>query len=292
MATESNALTILGILNLADDSFSDGGRFTSLSAAIEHAKRLLSDGADVIDVGAEATNPQARIVDSDEEIRRLTPVVAELKRLTARVSIDTSKPAVMQRMLGLDVDYINDVTGFLSSAAISAVRGSSARLIAMHAVHNVTSDGYPVTAKAEPLSYSPDEIVQRVHAFFQERIETLTAAAISKERLILDPGMGVFLGSDPRASFQVLINLPKLTGLGVPICVCTSRKSFLASVLPAPPRPPTERGAATLASELVAVSQGAKYIRTHDVRALRDGLAIAGALGPARAAPTERLHRI
>lgn len=278
MGKESIRPTVLGILNLTDDSFSDGGAYATLETALVHARQLLADGADLIDVGAEATHPRAEAVSEEEEMARLTPVVTELKKIEARVSVDTTKPGVMRRMLALGADVINDVTGFLNPESVAAVRDSTAKIIVMHAVHTLTAEQLPVTPRAEPLSYSPPGIVARIENFFRERISTLMAAGIAKERIILDPGMGVFLGNNPRASFQVLIHLPKFRKLGVPLCVCTSRKSFLTSVLHGPPRPPRERGAATLATELIAFDQGAQYIRTHDVRALCDALAIWDAL--------------
>ena len=266
---------ILGILNLTADSFSDGGRFLDPDAALAHAQRLRADGADLIDVGAESSHPRATAVADAVEISRLTPVVTALKQSGARVSVDTYKPVVMRRMLELGVDMINDVTGFANAESVRVVRDSGVQLIVMHAVHTLDSNLRPLTARAEHFPVSPGMIVTRVEKFLGDRIATLLAADIAPQRLILDPGMGVFLGSDPLASVAVLKSLPRLRKLGYPLCICTSRKSFLAGVGGGGhPAPPAERGPATLATELFAAAKGVEYVRTHDVRALTDALAI------------------
>ncbi len=257
-------MKILGIVNLTRDSFSDGGRYLDADAALTHARRLLADGADSVDLGAESTNPDGESVSADEEIRRLTPVVTALKRDGARVSIDTYKPAVMRAMLALDVDLINDVTALRDAGAADALRDAACRIILMHS----TSSG----ARAERVDVPAESIIERILRFFKERIATLTAQGIARERLILDPGMGFFLGRDPQLSLVVLRNLDRLRTFGLPLCISTSRKSFIGAMLAegGQPRPTDERGAGTLASELWACTRGVEYIRTHDARALRD----------------------
>ncbi len=259
---------ILGILNLTRDSFSDGGRYFDSGAAIAHAVEMLADGADIIDVGAESTHPDAEDVPADEELARLSPVIRELRRRQIRVSVDTYKPAVIRAVLDLGVEIINDVTALRDPDAVTALRDANARIILMHS----TARG----ARAERGDSSPASIVPRILTFFDRRLAELQAAGIDRRRLILDPGMGLFLGSDAASSLAVLANLRQLLAPGLPVCVSSSRKSFIGSVLgqPGQPRPVDARGAGTLASELWAAQAGVRYIRTHDVRALRDALTV------------------
>ncbi len=257
-------MKILGILNVTRDSFSDGGRFLSAAAALDHARRLIADGADIIDVGAESTHPDAEDVTAEEELARLTPIVKALRDDGVAVSVDTHKPAVMGAVLGQGVEMINDVTALRDPEAVAVLRDSDARVILMHS----TATG----ARAERADASPETIVARIVAFFETRLVELAAAGIARERLILDPGMGFFLGRDPAVSLAVLRDLDSLAGLGLPLCVSTSRKSFIGAVLgtTAAPCPVARRGAGTLATELWAAWRGVGYIRTHDPRALRD----------------------
>jgi dihydropteroate synthase type 2 len=264
---------IVGILNVTRDSFSDGGEFLDPHVAIAHARQLVADGADIIDVGAESTHPDAEDVPAEAEITRLTPVVEGLKAAGIATSVDTHKPAVVRHVLALGVAYINDVTALSDPDAVTAVRDADARLIIMH------SRG--AGARAGRAEADPTTIVDEIIAFFERRIAVLTAAGIARKRLILDPGMGFFLGSNPEASLAVLRDLHRLHVLHLPILVSTSRKSFIGSILgrPGTPRPVAERGAGTLATELWAAQQGVAYIRTHDVRALRDALTLLAAIG-------------
>lgn len=271
---------VLGILNVTRDSFSDGGRFLDPPTAIAHAERLVRDGAWAIDVGAESTHPDAEHISADEEIGRLERVVPALKQRGMRVSVDTYRPAVMRRVLAWGADLINDVTGMRSEDNIDAVRASACRIIVMH---SISRGPHAERGGGEDAACGPDAIVDTVLVFFRDRVAALTAAGIARERIILDPGMGFFLGSNPETSFTVLRELPRLRELGLPLLVSTSRKSFIGAALAheGAPRPPAERGAGTLATELWAALQGVEYIRTHDVRALRHGLAIVGRIGRA-----------
>lgn len=271
-ASGRNKMRILGILNITRDSFSDGGRYLTPDAAMQHAQQLIADGADVIDLGAESTHPDAEDVDADEELARLAPVLTRLKATGVAVSVDTCKPAVMRGALTLGADYINDVTALATPAAVDAVGNSDARLILMHS----TARG----ARAERVTVDPATIVDRIVGFFADRLDNLERAGIARNRLILDPGMGFFLGDRPEASLAVLRDLERLKALGCPVLISTSRKSFIGALLGSggQPRPVDERGAGTLATELWAAVHGADYLRTHDVRALRDALALWQAL--------------
>lgn len=255
---------ILGIVNVTRDSFSDGGRYIDPDAAIQHARRLISAGADAIDLGAESTHPDSEDVSADEEIARLTPVIQTLKADGAAVSVDTYKPAVIRHALALGVDYINDITALRDPESVEAVRDSAAKLILMHSRSSA--------ARAERAAADPATIIDEIIAFFEQRCDELQSAGVERDRLILDPGMGFFLGSNAEASIAVLRDLECLRILGLPILVSASRKSFIGAVLEdaGDARPVERRAAGTLAAELWAVLHGADYIRTHDVAALRD----------------------
>lgn len=258
---------ILGILNLTRDSFSDGGRYLPIDAALEHARALLADGAAWIDLGAQSSHPDAETVSSAEEIARLTPVVDALVAQGAQLSVDTFEPAVMRHVLARGVRCINDITALSRLGAVEAVRDSDARVILMHSTSSAS--------RAERSVPSESDWPTRIVAFFERRIAELERAGLARERLVLDPGMGFFLSSEPGPSLAVLKHLPRLRALGLPLCVSTSRKSFIGSVLA---REIDERGAGTLATELWCALQGVDWIRTHDVRALSDGLRILAAI--------------
>ena len=270
-------IQLIGILNVTRDSFSDGGRFLVPEAALEHARQLVADGADIIDVGAESTHPDAEDVPAEVEIERLTPVIERLKADDVRVSVDTYKPAVMRHVLALGADLINDVTALRDPQTVAAVRDSNARLIIMQ-----SRAGGARAERAAPASSrcDSDTILDEIVAFFERRVAELTAAGVDRRRLILDPGMGFFLSPRPEDSLAVLHGLERIAALGLPVCVSTSRKSFIGSVLgeEGKPRPVSERGAGTLATEIWAAQHGAAYIRTHNVRALRDALSMLTAI--------------
>ncbi|MCC7012092.1 MAG: dihydropteroate synthase [Planctomycetes bacterium] len=252
---------ILGILNLTRDSYSDGGRFMEPEVALQHARALRAAGAAMIDVGAQSTHPDAELVGVEEELRRLEPVVAALLAEGARVSVDTFEPLVMWRMLELGVHAINDVSALRTPGALEALSRARCEVILMHSSSS--------TARAETSARVSSDWIGRVRAFFEERITACERAGIARRRLILDPGMGLFLSSDPRPSFEVLRRLAELRDLGLPLCVGVSRKSFLGAELG---RGVAERGAATLAAEMWCAQRGVEWLRTHDVRATSDAL--------------------
>ena len=256
--------SILGILNITDDSFSDGGRYLAPEAALARAEFLARDGADILDLGGASSNPDSKSVPPEVEIARLAPVVARLKEAGVPVSVDTFSPEVQRWALGEDVAYLNDVQGFRHPALYDALAAGCPKLIVMHAVQE--------GARAERIAVDPAAILDRVLDFFARRVAALTAAGVARERLILDPGMGFFLGTNPEASYTVLRNLPGLkAAFSLPVLVSVSRKSFLRRMTG---REPGRSGAATLAAELFAAAKGADYIRTHDPGALRDGLLV------------------
>ena len=261
---------IVGIVNLTEDSFSDGGRFVEPAAALAHARRLLADGADVVDLGAASSHPDAKPVPPAEEIARLAPVVDALRAEGASLSIDSFAPETQAWALARDVDYLNDIAGFGEPELYPDLARSETRLIVMHSIQR---RGRAVRERTDPRA-----VLAGIDAFFAERVAALEAAGVARERLVLDPGMGFFLGADPEPSLAVLRALPALRErFGLPLLVSVSRKSFLGAVTG---RGVEERGAATLAAELFAVRSGVDYVRTHDVRALADALAVTRVLEP------------
>jgi dihydropteroate synthase type 2 len=260
---------LVGIVNITEDSFSDGGRFLDPAAAIAEAQRLAAGGADVVELGAAASNVAANPVDAAEEIRRLDPVVAALAGTGTSLAVDTTEPATMRFALARGVDYLNDIRGFPDPGIYPDLAGGDCRLVVMHAV---TGEG-----RAQRVDVAAGAVGQRIEAFFAERIARLEAAGIARERLILDPGMGFFLSLRADASLRVLIGLQRLKrAFGLPVMVSVSRKSFLGAITGR--AMPGERGAASLAAELYAAAHGADFIRTHDPAALRDGLKVMAAL--------------
>jgi len=263
---------ILGIVNITQDSFSDGGQFLSPHAAVAHARQLAADGADLLDLGAESTHPDAEDVPAAEELRRLIPVIDALRRENLRISVDTYKPAVLRAVLDRGVDMINDVTGLRDPEAVAVLRGCDVPVILMHSTASA--------ARAERREVDEHGIVAHVVDYFRRRIDELDAAGIEPGRLIVDPGMGFFLGRRAEVSLAMLRGLERLADLGRPVCVSTSRKSFLGAMLggEGAPRPVAERAAGTLATEIWAALHGAAFIRTHAVRNLRDALRVWDAL--------------
>ena len=263
---------ILGILNITSDSFSDGGRYLEPGPAIFHARAMAESGADIIDIGAASSHPDASPVAPDVEIARLAAVIPALKEKGLSLSIDTFAPQVQRWALTQEMDYLNDIHGFPDAALYPELAKTNAHLIVMHAVQP-----RGVAVRTEVPS---SEIFDRITRFFDARIQALTDAGVARERLILDPGMGQFLGSDPENSLIVLRRLPELKArYGLPLLVSLSRKGFLRKLVN---RPALEAGAASLVAELFAEANGADYIRTHAPGALRDGLKVLKAIGKGR----------
>ena len=260
--------SLFGILNITEDSFSDGGRFLAPAAALAHARAMIAGGADALDLGAASSNPDAKPVSADVEIARLSAIVPTLMREGAALSIDSFSPQVQRWALEQGVDYLNDIQGFPDPEIYPALAASNAKLIVMHSVQE--------RGKATHMDVSPEDIVPRCMAFFEQRIGQLTQAGVDRARLILDPGMGFFLGSNPDASLTMLCAIPELKrAFGLPLLVSVSRKSFLRKITN---RQARDSGPATIAAELFAALQGADHIRTHDPAALRDALRVWNAL--------------
>lgn len=259
MVDSPEKLTIVGILNVTPDSFSDGNKYLDTQAAIEKGLSLITQGADMVDIGAESSNPDGKKVSAEQEIERLTPVVKELKKRGIPISVDTYKPEVMEHVIALGVDMINDITGLQDPAAIEVVRKTNFPAVIMFA----RNEG----PHAERTVRDYSTVMNELDDFFSERLKTLHDAGVADDKIIIDPGMGLFLGGTPEPSLMVLRHIEKLQKFGREIYVSASRKSFIGAVLN---RGIKERGIGTLAVEIWAWQHGVSYIRTHEPGLLRD----------------------
>jgi dihydropteroate synthase len=265
----SAAPCLFGIVNITEDSFSDGGRYLDPSDAIAQARALVAAGAQVIDLGAAASNVDARPVSAAEEIRRLDPVITALAAEGTPISVDSFLPEVQRFAIKRGAAVLNDIQGFPDPSFYSELAAASCRLVVMHAVQ--------ARGRAQRMELGADEVWDRIHYFFGERLAALERGGIARERLILDPGMGFFLSKRPEASLRVLTGLDRLKrDFGLPVLVSVSRKSFLRAITGRASA--LEMGAATLAAEIYAAEMGADYIRTHDPGALADALKVLAAL--------------
>jgi dihydropteroate synthase len=262
-----HAPRIVGIVNITEDSFSDGGRFLTAPAAVAQARKLVADGAEIIDLGPAASNPDAIAVPAEEEIRRLESVIAALGD-SVPISVDSFLPQTQRYALTRGVAFLNDIQAFPDAAFYPALAAARCKLILMHSTQR--------RGAATRSDVPADGMLERIEEFFATRIGALEGAGVARERIILDPGMGFFLSSRPEASLRVLAGLPRLKAtFRLPILISVSRKSFLRAITG---RQATDVGAATLAAELYAALAGADYIRTHDAAALRDGLRVFAAV--------------
>ena len=236
--------------------------------AIEHAMQLVQDGADFIDLGAASSNINTSPVSVEVEIERLKPVIKELKKQNVFISVDTFKPDVQRFCLEQGVNYINDIQGFPFPEIYSELAKSNCHLILMHSVQRL--------GPATIVETNPAEVFDSMMQFFEGRINALITAGISKARIILDPGMGFFLGSNPETSIEVLRRFPEIKEhFGLPVMIALSRKSFLGKITGTDVK---DRLAPTLAAEIYAYKKGADYIRSHDVKSLSDAINILKAL--------------
>jgi len=259
---------LVGVVNITQDSFSDGGRYLAPEDALAHARRLRSEGADVIELGPASSHPDAMRVTAEEERRRLAPVIEELVADNIPVSVDSLLADTQRFALAHGASYLNDIQGFPDRDVYPALAAADCKLVVMHSVQR--------RGPATRVTTDPAQVWARIDRFFTERLTALQAAGIQQDRLILDPGLGFFLGANPEPSLAVLGGLGHLKArFGLPVLVSPSRKSFLRRLTG---RDTAHIGPATLAAELYAVWQGVDYIRTHDVAALRDALTVLDAL--------------
>ena len=260
LPSRPDRLVVIGVLNVTPDSFSDGGRFTSLDDSVAHGCRLADDGADLVDVGGESTRPGADRVEAAEEERRVIPVIEALVANGVRVSIDTYRAVVAERALAAGASVVNDVSGGLGDPDMAAVvRAAGCPWILMH------WRGH--SRRMQDLAHYVD-VVDDVRRELAERVEAVNQAGISSDRIVIDPGLG--FAKTAEHNWALLAHLDLLVGLGLPVLIGASRKSFLGRVLADPagtPRPVDEREAATVALTAYAAAQGAWGVRVHDVRA-------------------------
>ncbi|MBE0599806.1 MAG: dihydropteroate synthase [Burkholderiaceae bacterium] len=258
---------LMGVVNLTEDSFSDGGRLLDPERAVAQARELVAAGADIIDLGAESTRPGATAVDAALEIERLVPVLGALRDCGAALSVDTRKAEVMTAALAAGADMINDVNGFRDEGAIDAVRESAAGLCVMH------MQGTPEIMQAAP-SYR--DAVGEVAQFLRGRAEVLEQAGVAPERIVLDPGIG--FGKSLVHNLQLLARLEAIAAIGLPVLIGVSRKSMIGTITG---RGVDARLTGSIAAMLFAVSRGASIVRVHDVAASRDALLVWQAIAEA-----------
>ncbi|MCU7904729.1 MAG: dihydropteroate synthase [Candidatus Thiodiazotropha sp. (ex Epidulcina cf. delphinae)] len=252
----------MGILNLTPDSFSDGGRFQRPDAALEHALRMVEEGAAIIDIGGESTRPGSRPVSADEELDRVIPLIEILaERIPVPISIDTSKPLVMREAVSAGAGMINDVLALREPGALPAAAETTVPVCLMH------MQGRPRSMQDAPRY---DNVADEVKTFLQQRLEACEAAGIARGKLIIDPGFG--FGKTLQHNLILLKELRSLTSLNAPLLVGVSRKSMLGSLVG--DVSVNERVFAGVAAAVLAVIEGAAIIRTHEVRATVDALKV------------------
>jgi dihydropteroate synthase len=260
---------VMGVLNVTPDSFSDGGRYLGLPAALARGQRLAEEGAAILDVGGESTRPGAAPVAEDEELRRVIPVVEELAaRIAVPISVDTRKPGVMRRALAAGASMVNDVGALTAPGAVEAVAESGAAACLMH------MRGEPATMQADP-RYA--DVVGEVRGFLQARVAACVAAGVPRSRLVIDPGFG--FGKALEHNLALLAGLPALAADGLPVLAGLSRKRMIGALTG---RDGADRLAGSLAAAVIAAIRGARIIRAHDVRETVDALAVVAAAGALR----------
>ena len=277
-STDSSAavprrIRVVGVLNVTPDSFSDGGRYPSVDAAVAHGLELRAEGADLIDIGGESTRPGARRIDADEELRRVLPVVTELAAAGVPMSIDTYRASVAAAALAAGVSVVNDVSGGLGDSAMAAVvRDAGCPWILMH--WRGHSEHMHELARY-------DDVVKDVRTELLARVDAAVAAGVDESRLVIDPGLG--FAKTAEHNWSLLARLDSFVEIGLPVLVAASRKSFLGRLLAdaqGRPRPVDDREGATTAITAHCAAHGVWGVRVHEVRASVDAaLAVAAIRG-------------
>ncbi len=251
---------IMGIVNTTPDSFSDGGMLTSAQAAIDHGLHLAHLGADILDIGGESTRPGAEFVLIEEEKRRVLPVIQALAAAGLVVSVDTRKPEVMQAALDVGAVMVNDVMALRAPGALEVVAASQAAVCLMH------MQGEPQTMQRTPVY---EDVIQEVKTFLGDRVAACMSVGISRDRIVIDPGFG--FGKTLAHNLVLLKNLAALSVGEVPLMAGMSRKAMLGALTG---RAIDEREFASVAAHVLALTQGVRLLRVHDVAAMRDALAV------------------
>lgn len=251
---------LMGIINVTPDSFSDGGQFLPIDRAVSHAKKLISEGADILDVGGESTRPGAEPVDAESELRRVIPLIEQLSReVEVPISIDTSKAQVAHQALLAGASIVNDVTGLMGDPdMIDVCRKSDCGLVVMH------MQGKPQTMQNDP---TYDNVVAEICNFFRDRLTTLNAAGIDLHRVVLDPGIG--FGKTAQHNIEILASIRSFHELGRPLLIGHSRKRFLKKVLG---KDIEAREFGTVGVSVALAHQSVDILRVHDVGASRDAI--------------------
>lgn len=257
---------LLGIVNVTPDSFSDGGRYFDSEAAVAHAVRLVEEGADMLDIGAESTRPGAAPVEAIEELRRLIPVVKAIaKAVAVPISVDTSKASVAKAAIDEGAVIVNDVTGLQGDPAmVDLIAQTGAGIVLMH------MQGTPQTMQQAP---EYQDVVEDVAAFLSARAQYAIGRGVAQSQIILDPGIG--FGKVLVQNLDLLGQLSRFIQLGYPLLIGPSRKSFIGQLTG---QPVEDRAWGTAAAVAIAVEQGAHILRVHDVRAMRDVVEVAAAI--------------
>ncbi|MFJ9631345.1 dihydropteroate synthase [Streptomyces sp. NPDC101175] len=273
---EWDRCAVMGVVNVTPDSFSDGGRFFDTTAAVKRGLGLVTEGADLVDVGGESTRPGATRVDEAEELKRVIPVVRGLASEGVTVSVDTMRASVAEQALGAGAALVNDVSGGLADPAmIPVVAASGAPFVVMH------WRGFLAGGNVKGVY---DDVVTEVVDELHARVEAVLAGGVAPDRIVVDPGLG--FSKDAEHDLVLLAHLDRLLSLGHPLLVAASRKRFLGHVLAGPegaPPPARERDAATAAVSALAAHAGAWAVRVHEVHATADAVRVARAVEGARA---------
>jgi len=255
---------VMGIVNVTPDSFFDGGRYADARAAAARARRLVEEGADLVDIGGESSRPGAAPVPADEELARVLPVLEALGGLGVPVSVDTTKPEVMREALARGATMINDITALAAPGAIDVVARSDAAVCLMH------MQGDPQTMQANP-AYR--DVVAEVRDFLAARAAACIAAGVGTARIVVDPGFS--FGKATEHNLRLLAHLDAIAALGYPVLVGLSRKSSLGRITG---ETPDDRLPASLTGAILAVQRGARIVRVHEVAATRNALAVLAAV--------------
>ena len=252
---------VMGILNITPDSFSDGGMYLDFNTALKRAEKMIEEGVDIIDIGGESTRPGSDAVSVDEELKRITPIIEAIKKISdIAISIDTYKPEVMREVIDMDVAMINDIFALQKPNAIDMIKKSNVGVCLMH------MQGTPKTMQLNP-SYK--NVVSEVKSFLEERANLLTNEGIDKSRVILDPGFG--FGKTFEHNIELLQNIESFQSLNLPILVGLSRKSFIRKILNGDH---DDHLSGSISAAILSALKGAKILRVHDVKETQSALKI------------------
>ena len=252
---------LMGILNITPDSFSDGGKYLTLSEALKRAHEMIEEGADIIDIGGESTRPGSEPVSADEELKRIAPIIEALKKdSNIAISVDTYKPEVMREVIDMDVAMINDVFALTQPGAIDIIKKSNVGICLMH------MQGTPKTMQVNP---TYQNVVREVQSFLKVRADLLINEGIDKSHIILDPGFG--FGKTFEHNIEILQGLESFQSLKLPLLVGLSRKSFIRKILNGEY---DDHLSGSISAAIFSVLKGAKILRVHDVKETKSALKV------------------